>query len=159
MDSPHCVGVISAFSCYTYATGELLHCRSRSIYSHLDNFQLAFWGSKLWSWQVVIGFTLMGILCQILPLDFWRLLHYDPSQRLKKRQIPEAYRMHETPMNAACIKHGPTTGFRDFNIRFAYYIIFPESPKADGQIRALQSLKNETGRGLDWPCLNTFVQQ
>jgi hypothetical protein len=55
--------------------------------------------------------------------------------------------MHETPMNAVCIKRGPTTGFRDFNIRFAYYITFPESPKADGRIRALQNLKNKTGRG------------
>jgi hypothetical protein len=46
----------------------------------------------------------------------------------------------ETPMNAACIKRGPTTGFRHFTYRFAYYIIFPESPKADGKIRAAMRL-------------------
>jgi hypothetical protein len=51
-----------------------------------------------------------------------------------------------TSMNAACVIRGPTTGFRHFTYRFACYIIFPESPKADGKIRALQSLKNQIAK-------------
>ena len=37
-------------------------------------------------------------------------------------------------------------GFRHFTYRFACYIIFPESPKSDGKICALQSLKNQIAK-------------
>jgi hypothetical protein len=48
-----------------------------------------------------------------------------------------------TSTHAAGTRRGPTTGFRHFNYRLAHYIIFPESPKANGKIHAL-SLKNKT---------------
>ena len=66
----------------------------------------------------------------------WTLLVWEISATEQLKRPNDNCR---TPTHAACIKRGPTTGFRHFTYHCAHYVIFPESPKADGKFARLKN--------------------